>query len=142
MPGALLLPVVYQHSPWIHKPFYPGRGSGFLRDCLRGGVRVPKLASLPTPWVKGSFHIFLFKTQRFFMLDNRFLKVKPHPMRSSGFHGICRIKVIMVVFLVTCRQKVKKKRRKIKTTEQVLALFLNVCLIKYLCISQLSVRKG
>ena len=24
MPGALLLPVVYQHSPWIHKQFCRG----------------------------------------------------------------------------------------------------------------------
>ena len=61
--------------------------SGFLRDCLRGG-RVPKLARLPKPWViKVSFHIILFKTQRFFMLDKYILKVKIHPIRWPGFHG-------------------------------------------------------
>ena len=45
------------------------RESGIVRDCLREG-RVPKLAGLPTPWVKEVF-IFsiLFKTQRSFMLD-------------------------------------------------------------------------
>ena len=58
------------------------RGSGFLRDCLREG-RLPKLASLPTPWVN-----FLFETQRFFMLGKCILKIKRHPMTSSGFHGI------------------------------------------------------
>ena len=30
------------------------RGSDFLRNCLRGG-RVPKLAGLPTSWVKEIF---------------------------------------------------------------------------------------
>ena len=41
---------------------------------------------------KRSFHGILFKTQRFFMLDKCFKKkLKIHPMRSSGFHDICRI---------------------------------------------------
>ena len=33
------------------------RGSGFVRDCLHEG-RVPKLAGLPTPWVKEVFILF------------------------------------------------------------------------------------
>ena len=33
------------------------RGSGFVRDCLHEG-RVPKLAGLPTPWVKEVFMVF------------------------------------------------------------------------------------
>ena len=40
---------------------------------------------------KGNFHIIFFKTQRFFMLDKCILKAKINPMRSSGFHGICRM---------------------------------------------------
>ena len=50
---------------------------------------------------KGNFHIILFKTQRFFMLDKCVQKIKIHPMRSSGSHGICRIKVRMAAFLAT-----------------------------------------
>ena len=82
---------------------------------------------------KGSFHVILFKTQRFFMmLDKYILKVKIHPMRSPGFHGIGRIKVMMAAFLATqytplsnCKQIVNKmhaslkyyrKRRKDKST--------------------------
>ena len=42
---------------------------------------------------EGSFHIILFKTQRFFLPDKYILKIKMHHMRSSGLHGICRIKV-------------------------------------------------
>ena len=34
--------------------------SGFPRDCLRGGD-VPKLAGLPTPWVKEIFILFFSK---------------------------------------------------------------------------------
>ena len=56
---------------------------------------------------KGSFHIFLLKAQRFFMLDKNILKVKIHPMRSSGFHGICRIKVMVAAFLATLYSIVK-----------------------------------
>ena len=40
------------------------RGSGFLRDCLREG-RVPKLAGLPTPWVKEVFILFFSKHKGF-----------------------------------------------------------------------------
>ena len=40
------------------------RGSGFLRDCLREG-RVPKLAGLPTPWVKEIFILFFSKHKGF-----------------------------------------------------------------------------
>ena len=47
MRGALILSVVYQHSPWI-------QGKWFSPNCLRGG-RVPKLVGLPTPWVKENF---------------------------------------------------------------------------------------
>ena len=32
------------------------------------------------------------------MLDKYIVKVKLHPVRSSGFHGICKIKVIMAAF--------------------------------------------
>ena len=35
------------------------------------------------------------------MLDKCILKVKINPMRSSGFHGIRRIKVMMTAFLAT-----------------------------------------
>ena len=56
------------------------RGSGFLRDCLRGG-RVPKLAGLPRPRVKEVFILFLAHT--FFMPDKCILKIKIHPMTSS-----------------------------------------------------------
>ena len=51
---------------------------------------------------KGSFHIILFKSHRFFMTfmpDKCFLKIKIHPMTSPWFHGICRIKVMMNGFL-------------------------------------------
>ena len=40
------------------------RGSGFLRDCLHEG-RVPKLAGLPTPWVKEIFILFFSKHKGF-----------------------------------------------------------------------------
>ena len=69
------------------------RGSGFVRDCLHEGS-VPKLASLPMLWVKGSFHVILFKSHRFFMTfmpDKCILKLKIRPMTSSLFHGIYRI---------------------------------------------------
>ena len=56
---------------------------------------------------KRSCHITLFKTQRFFMLDKCILKVKRHPLRSSGFHGICRIKVMIAAFLATLYSIVK-----------------------------------
>ena len=35
------------------------------------------------------------------MLDKCILKIKIHPMRLSGSHGICRIKVMMPAFLAT-----------------------------------------
>ena len=58
---------------------------------------------------KGNFHIILFKTQRFFMLDKCVQKIKIHPMRSSGSHGICRIKVVMAVFhCQNCKQNENK----------------------------------
>ena len=64
----------------------------------RVGVQVSLIADAMG---KGNFHIIFFKTQRFFMLDKCILKVKINPMRSSGFHDICRIKVIMTAFLAT-----------------------------------------
>ena len=74
------------------------RGSGFLRDCLSGGM-VPKPAGLPM-WVKKIFTVFFSKhKERFFMLDKCFQKIKRHPMRSSGSHDTCRIKVMMAAFL-------------------------------------------
>ena len=87
MLGALLLSVVYQHSPW---QAILQRGSGFLRDCLRAG-RVPRLAGLPTPCVKEVFILFFSKHIAFFMPDKCILKLKIHPMTSSLFHGIYRI---------------------------------------------------
>ena len=98
MRGALLLFVVYQHLPWIHKQFYRGK---MIFPGTREG-RVPKLAGLPMPWVKEIFilhDIILFKTQGFFMLDKCFQKIKIHPLRRSGSHGICGIKVMMAAFL-------------------------------------------
>ena len=56
---------------------------------------------------KGSFHIMLFKTQRFLMLGKFILKIKIYPMTSSGFQGICRIKVMMAAFLATLYSIVK-----------------------------------
>ena len=74
------------------------RGSGFLRDCLSGGM-VPKPAGLPM-WVKKIFTVFFSKhKERFFMLDKCLQKIKRHPMRSSGSHDTCRIKVMMADFL-------------------------------------------
>ena len=63
------------------------RGSGSLRDCLREG-RVPKLAGLPTPWVKE-----VFKAHRFFILDKFILNKKVHPMTSFPFHQYVKLKL-------------------------------------------------
>ena len=43
-------------------------GSGFPRNCLRGGTVPMQASRLTQAMGKGSSHI-LFKTQRFFMLD-------------------------------------------------------------------------
>ena len=98
------------HSPWIHKQFYRGKVVFPGTACLRGG-RVPTIAGLPTLWDagKGNFHIILFKTQRFFMPDKCFQKIKIHPMRSSGSHGICRIKVMMAAFQAILNSIVKRQ---------------------------------
>ena len=58
-----------------------------------------KASRLTDAMGKGNFHIILFKTQTFFLLDKCFQKIKIHPMRSPGSHGICRIKVVMAAFL-------------------------------------------
>ena len=60
-----------------------------------------KASRLTHAMSKGNFQIILFKTRRFFMPDKYILKVKIHPSRSSGFHGICRIKVMLAAFLAT-----------------------------------------
>ena len=97
--GVLLLSVVYLHSPWMHKQFYRGEVV-FPGTVYREGGRVLMQGSRLTQAMgKGRFRI-LFKSQRVFMLDN-FLKVKIYPLRSSRFHGICRIKVMMAAFLST-----------------------------------------
>ena len=67
------------------------RGSGFLRDCLCEVGEGAQASRLTDAMSKGSFHVIFFKTQRFSMLDKCILKIKIHPMTSSGFHGICRI---------------------------------------------------
>ena len=56
---------------------------------------------------KESFHIILFKHKRFSMLDKCILKIKNNPTTSSGFQGICRIKVMMAAFLATVYSIVK-----------------------------------
>ena len=61
MRGALLLSVVYQHSPGIHKQFNRGKE---VFPGTRGG-RVPKLAGLPTPWAKEIFTLFFSKHKGF-----------------------------------------------------------------------------
>ena len=35
------------------------------------------------------------------MLDKYILKVKIHPIKSSLFHGICKVLVMMAAFLAT-----------------------------------------
>ena len=115
MHGALLLSLVYQHSLWVHKQFYRGEvvfPRTVYLEAWREGSQASRLADTMD---KGNFHI-IFKTQRFFMLDKCILKMKIHPMRSSGSHGICRIKVMMAAFLAiqhytpspNCKQDVNK----------------------------------
>ena len=53
---------------------------------------MPRLAGLLTAWAKGVLILFFSKH----MLDKYILKVKIHPMSSSGFHGICKITVMIV----------------------------------------------
>ena len=113
------------------------RGSGLLKDCLSGGM-VPKPAGLPAPWVKKIFILFFSKhKERFLMLHRCFQKIKIRPMRSSGSHDTCRsydgcLPSKTILHCQTVRDK---------TMEQVLALFLNVFLIKRLLISHPSARK-
>ena len=75
MPGALLLPVVYQHSPWIHKQFYRAEKKWFSQRLFMWRQSTQAMD-------KGSFHVQYsdFQTQRFFMLDKYILKVKLHPI--------------------------------------------------------------
>ena len=75
--------------------------------CLLGG-RVSKLAGLPAPWVKEVFIVIFSKH----MLEKCILKIKIHPMRSSGFHGICRINVMMAAFLATLYSIVKLQAKR------------------------------
>ena len=95
--GAWCIITVCGVSAWIHKQFYRGEVvfSGTL--YVEGGC--PSL--IADAMGKGIFHIIFFKTQRFFILDKCILKVKINPMRSSGFHAICRIKLMMTAFLAT-----------------------------------------
>ena len=62
-------------------------GTVYLDGCREGS----QASQLNNAMDKGNFHVILFKTQRFFMLDKCILKIKIHPMRLSGSHGICRI---------------------------------------------------
>ena len=71
---------------------------------------------------KGSFHIIPFITQRFFMLDKCFRKIKIHPMRSSRSHGICRIKVMMAAFLATLYSIVKLRAKREQNTCVIMGL--------------------
>ena len=105
MRGALLLSVVYQHSPWIHKQFYRRKVVSPGLFTWREGSKASRLADAMG---NGNFHIILFKTQMFFMIDKCFQKIKIHPMKSSaGSHGVCRIKVMMAAFLATLYSIVK-----------------------------------
>ena len=71
MRGALLLSVVYQHSSWIHKQFYRGKVVSPGLFTWREGSQASWLAHTMG---KGSFHVILFKIQKFFMLDKCILK--------------------------------------------------------------------
>ena len=71
---------------------------------------------------KENFHIILFETQRFFMLDKCILKIKTHPMRSFGSHGICRIKVMMLAFLATLYSIVKLRAKREQNTCFIMGL--------------------
>ena len=71
MRGALLLSVVYQHSPWIRKQLYRGR---VVFPGLFTGREGSQASRLTDAMGKGSFHIILFKTQTFFMLNKCFQK--------------------------------------------------------------------
>ena len=53
MPGALLLSVVYQHSPWIHKQFHRGEVVFSGSVYVKGGS--------PTLWVNEVFILFFSK---------------------------------------------------------------------------------
>ena len=63
MRGALLMYVVYQHSPWIQKRFYRGKVvfPGIVYVLRKGS----QASQLTEAMGKGSFYIILFKTQRF-----------------------------------------------------------------------------
>ena len=93
MPGALLLSVVYHtHIPifTVDKQAILQRESGSPGlFTWREGSQASRLTDAMG---KGNFHIILFKTQRFFILDKCFQKITIHPMRSSDRHGTCRIK--------------------------------------------------
>ena len=95
MRGALLLSVVSQHSPWIHKAILQ-RESGFISPGLFTWREGSHASRLTDTMGKGNFHIILLKTQRLFMLDKCFSKTKIHPMRSSGSHRSYRTKVMML----------------------------------------------
>ena len=71
----------------------------------REGVQASRLTDAKG---KGSFHIILFKTQRFqFKPDKCILRIKIHPMTPSWFHDMCRIKVMMAAFLTRLYSIVK-----------------------------------
>ena len=81
MPGSLLLSLVYQNSPWIHKQFYRGQvvflGTVYTRD----GAQASRLTDTMD---KGKeVFILFFSKHRFFMLDKCILKLEINP----GFHG-------------------------------------------------------
>ena len=54
MPGALLLPVVYQHSPWIHKQFYRGKVVYSGTVYVEEGDQASRLTQAKG---KGRFHV-------------------------------------------------------------------------------------
>ena len=108
MPGALLLSVVYLHSPWIHKQFYRGEVV-FLGTVYVEGGSPCKLAGLPKPWLKEVF-MFFSKHKGFLCYINIF-KVKIYPLRLSGFHGSyggCLPSNAIYTPFTNCKQNVNK----------------------------------
>ena len=90
--GALILSVMYQHSPWIHKQFY--RGEVFLfSGTVYAEPEGSQASQLTDAMGKGNFHIILFKTQRCFMLDKRILKIKIHPISRLDLIAYVELKL-------------------------------------------------
>ena len=93
--GALLLSVVYHHSPWIHKQFCRGQVFFFF---FSGTVYMKpegsQASQLTDAMGKENFHIMYSKN-------------KNTSYESSGSNSICRIKVMMATFLTTLYSIIK-----------------------------------